>query len=348
MALYAVAMTPTSPLAAIAIILALGLGTAGVQAQETQASPPVSVSFIVENDLFGGTDRHYTNGVRASWMRPEGVMPAYGAWLADSVLGPANGAKRRMGYAFGQSMFTPGDIETRTLLRDDRPYAGWLYGEVILTSEKTPNSTSPGQLDTLALSIGVVGPASLAETTQRQWHDNFGLQDPKGWDNQIENEPAVNLTFYRQWPYLRWLKSGAWGADITPHVGAALGNVFTHGALGANVRFGRNLENDFGGPPRIGPAPPGMAYVAPVRDFAWYAFAGFELRAVAHNIFLDGNTFRSSHHVDKKILVGDAQIGVAMLWNGYRLTYTQVFRTREFNAQDQGDRFGAITLTVPF
>jgi lipid A 3-O-deacylase len=341
-------MTPARNLAALLPLLAPWLFAGTGHGEETPQTPPVSVSIIVENDMFAGTDRHYTNGVRASWMRPEGVMPAYGTWLADSLLGPANGAKRRIGYAFGQSMITPGDIETRTLLRDDRPYAGWLYGEVILTSEKPPSRTSPGQLDTLALSLGVVGPASLAETTQRQWHENFGLQDPKGWDNQIENEPAINLTLYRQWPYLRWLKTGAWGADITPHVGAALGNVFTHAAMGANLRFGRNLENDFGGPPRIGPAPPGVAYVAPVPDFAWYAFAGFELRAVARNIFLDGNTFRSSHHVDKKVLVGDAQLGVAMLWNGYRLTYTQVFRSREFFAQDRGDRFGAITLTVPF
>lgn len=343
-------MTPAPALAVLAI-LSLCVAAPCARAAEDKKgpeSPPFSVSFVVENDLFAGTDRHYTNGVRASWMRPEGVMPPYGAWLADRLLGASPGAMRRMGYAFGQSMFTPGNIDTRALIRDDRPYAGWLYGEVILTSERAPDENGPGQLDTMALSLGMIGPASLAETTQRQWHEHFGFQDPKGWDNQLDNEPAVNLTFHRQWPYLRWLRAGAWGADITPHVGVALGNVFTYGAIGANIRFGRKLENDFGGPPRIGPAPPGMAFVAPVRDFAWYVFAGFEARAVARNIFLDGNTFSSSHQVDKKTLVADAQLGVAMLWNGHRLTYTQVFRSREFHTQDHGDRFGAITLTVPF
>lgn len=334
---------------AVAAVLALPPAAAAQDASPSAPEEaPVSVTFVVENDLFAGTDRHYTNGVRASWMRPEGVMPSYADWMADFIFGRDARATRRIGYAFGQSMFTPENVAARELVRDDRPYAGWLYGEMILTSERPPAERRAGRVDTFVLSLGVVGPLSFAEDAQREWHETFGFRELHGWDNQIRNEPAVNVAYYRSWPYLHWLDIGGWAADVTPHVGGALGNVFTHAALGATFRFGRNLDNDFGGPARIGPSRPGGAYVVSDREFGWYLFAGFEGRAVARNIFLDGNTFSDSHSVDKKTFVGDLQFGIAVMWAGYRLTYTQVFRSKEFDGQDGGDRFGAISLTVPF
>lgn len=81
---------------------------------------------------------------------------------------------------------------------------------------------------------------------------------------------------------------------------------------------------------------------------AWYAFADVQGRGVAHDIFLDGNTFASSQSVDKRLFVGDAQLGIAFIYEGVRLAVTQIFRTREFDGQRQPDRFGAISLSVNF
>ncbi|MBS29221.1 MAG: hypothetical protein CL566_09925 [Alphaproteobacteria bacterium] len=75
---------------------------------------------------------------------------------------------------------------------------------------------------------------------------------------------------------------------------------------------------------------------------AWVSCA----RGVARDIFLDGNTFASSHSVDKKHFVGDAQLGFAAIYHGVRLAFTQVFRTREFGGQSQSDRFGAVSLSA--
>ena len=91
-----------------------------------------------------------------------------------------------------------------------------------------------------------------------------------------------------------------------------------------------------------------MASVERTADFAWYVFAGAQARVVAHDIFLDGNTFSSSHSVDKKRLVGDFQLGAAIIYRGARLAITQVFRTREFEGQRQADRFGSVSLSIPF
>ena len=64
------------------------------------------------------------------------------------------------------------------------------------------------------------------------------------------------------------------------------------------------------------------------------------------NIFLDGNTFKDSHSVDKEPLVGDFQAGLVLTWKGYRLSFTSVHRTREFEGQESSTRYGAFSLSI--
>jgi len=87
---------------------------------------------------------------------------------------------------------------------------------------------------------------------------------------------------------------------------------------------------------------------APPNEFARHLFGGFEGRAVARNIILDGNTFRDSRSVDKEPLVGDLQWGVAPTWREARLCYAHVHRPREFKMQGGHDEFGAVGLSMSF
>lgn len=80
----------------------------------------------------------------------------------------------------------------------------------------------------------------------------------------------------------------------------------------------------------------------------WYVFAGGELRAVARNIFLDGNTCKDSHSVERERFVADLQVGVTVLLDRVRLTYTHVFVSPEFEEQSRWDQFGAVTLRLNF
>jgi lipid A 3-O-deacylase len=123
--------------------------------------------------------------------------------------------------------------------------------------------------------------------------------------------------------------------------------VYTYADAGVTIRYGKSLPLDYG-PPRIQPSVPGAGFFAPTSKFEWYLFAGFEARAVARNIFLDGNTFRDSRSVDKVPLVGDLQWGIALTWRGARLSYTHVVRTPEFEIQDGNDQFGAASLSASF
>ncbi|MDY6989310.1 MAG: lipid A deacylase LpxR family protein [Thermodesulfobacteriota bacterium] len=301
-----------------------------------------------ENDFFGGgTDRHFTHGTRLShltkpipWMTEAADrLPWFNAEEAHED--SAGQLKARATISFGQSIYTPEDIAVREMIEEDRPYAGWLYagfGLVINRDDK--------RYDQVELDIGVVGPSSFAEEVQREWHGIFGLQRPNGWDHQLKDELGVAL-FYEQARRFQTSDS-VWGLqfDVVPHVGGVVGNVFTYAATGFTVRLGLNLENDFGSP-RIRPSLPGAGYYER-RKFNFYLFAGGEGRAVLQNIFLDGNTFTASHSVDKKPLVGDVQAGIAVQLSRFRITYTQIYRTKEYDGQDTADQFGALSLSCEF
>ena len=298
-------------------------------------------SFVLENDLFYNADRHYTNGVRASWLSPSRERSSLAVRAARLFpLFPDTGAVRTE-YAVGQNMYTPSDITLANPPRDDRPYAGWTYASVGLIAE------TGRRLDQLSLKLGVVGPASLAAETQRIVHEITGADDPRGWRTQLRNEPAVVLTYQRSWRGYASDTVHGLGVDVTPHLGGALGNVFTYANAGLTVRFGERLPLDYG-PPRIQPSLPGSGFFLPSGGFSWYVFAGVEGRVVARNIFLDGNSFRDSRSVDRKWLVGDLQYGLALTWNGVRLAYTHVMRTKEFDGQDTPSDFGAFSLSFAF
>ncbi len=82
--------------------------------------------------------------------------------------------------------------------------------------------------------------------------------------------------------------------------------------------------------------------------FYWYVFTGSEARLVIRNIFLDGNTFKDSHCVDKKPLVGDIQAGVVFQYDRIRLSYTQIYRLKEFKGQKRPHNYGSLGVSYQF
>lgn len=314
-----------------------------------------TVTLQMENDLFAGTDRHYTHGTRISWVSDktnEGMD-----WVRD-ILSPFYfwGVidRGRVGFALGQNIYTPENIEATTLQTDDRPYAGWLYGEIsaYVHSRHKILDHQIDALDSLSLSLGVVGPAAFGGEAQNLVHDIRNIPRANGWDNQLKNEPAINLMVERKWRPNSWTV-GPVEWDFIPHVGASLGNVFTMASGGLTIRLGQALDEDYG-PPNIRPSFSGLAAIddkaacAWYRLCSWYVFAGAEGRGVLHNIFLDGNTFTDSHSVDKKPFVGNIQLGIAARIGAVRLAYTQVFLSKEFDGQKEHDRYGVLSAAINF
>lgn len=324
--------------AAIALLPVLGHGAPPAPARDDG----FYTSLTFENDTFADTDRGYTNGVYASFLWPEGVMPQLARQAGETLpLFDENGVKR-FSFAIGQSMFTPDDIKLRNPPQGQRPYAGWLYGTFGISSN-TANT-----LDQYQLTLGIVGPSSLAEQTQKIVHKAIDVQEPLGWDTQLKDEPGVVLAWQRKWrPDGLAFELGPVGVDFSPYTGVALGNVFTNASIGGIWRLGVFLPNDYG-PPRIGPSLSGADFFVPSRKVGGYLFVGAEGRAVGRNIFLDGNTFRDSRSVDKRYFVGDLLAGFAATLGDWRLAYSQVWRSPEHEGQQGFSEYGGLTLTRRF
>lgn len=298
-------------------------------------------NIVLENDVFAGADRDYTNGVRFSWLSSEENMPLWSQRIAN-FLPVANDGNKRISVAAGQSMFSPENISNSNLIDGDHPYAGWLYGSVGMVSD------TGATLDNVMLTLGVVGPLAFAKNTQKFVHKVIGSPDPKGWDNQLKNEPGVILTYERKWRAIAEASPFGIGVDITPHVGLNLGNVNTDASMGATFRLGYDLPADYG-PPRIRPSLPGSDFFIPTQELGGYLFTTIDERAVARNIFLDGNTFAESpSNVDKKYLVGSLQVGAALTYGQTRLSYTHVFMSKEYDTQQHSAVFGVVTLSSRF
>lgn len=303
-------------------------------------------SVQIENDMFGsGVDQHYTHGTRISAQVPlddEGWLTRKVLHLSDRTPGYATIATSRVSYVLGQSMYTPSDITIPAPQPNDRPYAGWTYvGAAVET-------VRPKTTDIIELNVGIVGPSSYAEQIQTRVHDIVGSPEPRGWEHQLSDEPGIVLAYVRRWRDKPLGDLYGWSSDVVPHAGLNAGNIFTYGAIGATFRIGHNLATDEGPPRAIRPSLPGSDFFDADAMPGGYFFVGFEARAMARNIFLDGNTFRDSASVDKELLVGDIQAGFVLNAGSYRLALSQTIRSREFEGQESTDMFGALTLSVRF
>ncbi len=320
-------------------MLLLGMLTTanGINAEETSGT----WNLIVENDTFTDTDRHYTSGVQLSYLSGEDRLPRWLRIAADLLPGIHEQAGLRAGFQLGHSIFTPDNTETTVFLSNERPYAGWLYGGVAVVAENDRG------IDTWLLNLGIVGSSAQGEEVQNGVHELIGSPEAEGWDNQIENQFAGALIYEHRWRNLWQSDAIGLGVDFNPHVGFSLGNIGTYGNIGATLRFGDDLDVDFG-PPRIRPSLPGSGYFAPRDEFAWYAFIGVDGRAVGYNLFLEGDTRRKRNEIDIKPLVADAQIGLVVMFRKVRLGYTYIYRTKEFAGQNQPDQFGSLSLSIKF
>lgn len=314
-----------------------------------------TLSIYLENDLFAGTDRQYTSGVKLGWSSADlasyGDSPYASPFLpVFNLLPHINGKayQKNLVFALGQNIYTPDDTESLDVIKGDRPYAGWLYlgVGVVWKDAKVRNS--------LVLNVGLIGSWSYAQEAQRLVHDLRGLGHPNGWDNQLHNELGMVATYQREWRWPRHERRVGFDWELLPHAGLALGNVQTYVNLGGELRAGLNLPDDFG-TAAIGPAATtstpvdGRQGAERARfDLGLYVFARADGFAVAHNIFLDGNTFGNSPSVEHKWLVAELSVGAAVNYKNTKFAYAFVYRTEEFSGQKEAQIFGTVSVNFAF
>lgn len=341
------------PLAALlaGTLLASTAQAAEQCAQSALAEHPPAINFRVDNDLFGGAqqDQGYTNGAMFTLVSPnlkdytdDPCLPRLARWTNRHLerLHPGGFEQQNMIFSFGQGLFTPTDNTRSDLIRDDRPYAAALLVNFGY------NARSGAHLRTTQLAVGMVGPAAMGKQVQQAVHSVLGDEKFKGWDNQLHNEPVFKLVHerMRRWPAEP--SAAGWGWDAISHWGGALGNLATYANAGGEVRFGWKLPDDFGSSP-MRPAGENTAPTRHGRATGWssHLFLTSDARWVVRDITLDGNTFRTSHRVDKRPFVGDIGYGVAVMRGRWKFALARYHRTREFEGQKETPVFGSFTVS---
>ncbi|HKQ40032.1 MAG TPA: lipid A deacylase LpxR family protein [Verrucomicrobiae bacterium] len=311
---------------ALILFLAGVLSAAADNAWEGQI-----LSFTMENDALTGHDRHFTSGAHVQYESEDNAL--YDWTRSMSRLVPAFGfdlQAQKWAVEVGQQIYTPEDLDARTVVKGDRPYAAWLYGRAAL-QRRGPGPGSSLAMEWFGLDVGVVGPEALGEEAQSTFHGDA----PNGWQNQLDTEVTVGLRYLRRqlWEY----RFNDWRLHLIPFVDAAGGTADTHVGGGALVRFGYNVPNEFE-----------VAHGTTAPDWGAYVFSGLEGRWVIRNLFLEGNTFRSSHGVDKEPLIGDFSFGVGLVFKRVEVLLSHTLLTHEFKAQHTDDSFSSATVLFKF
>jgi lipid A 3-O-deacylase len=353
-------MRPPCPILAGFVLAA----AAGAQDGAIDPTPPVpledlrlgSIGMYWEND--GAyikpnqySDEHYTNGLKFDfgfqgqlvdrWARRLPTVPFIG--LDDE--GP-RGEQMRSAFGIGiaQLMFTPEDLSRSDLIEDDRPYAGYLGFNFFLQRVQGNN------WEHFEVDVGVVGPASFAREVQEQVHATFpGNINPQGWNHQLSNEPVLNFNYRRRWRLDALPPDTPLGLQFIPGAGVAAGNMLTAARVDLIGRFGWNLPEDFG-PSRIldlRDATARRGRHTEYGDWSVYIYGRAGGRAVAHDIFLDGNSFADSHSVAREVFVGELQFGIVGRWRFLEVGYGQTWVSGEFE-EEQPSAHGAVTVNLHF
>ncbi len=341
------------------LVLSLLLHSAA-QAAECPApslfAPGATLNVRIDNDLFGGVgqDQGYSNGFLVTAVSPNLVSYHHDPCLPAIVrllnryldwLQPEGFDAQNMTLGLGQTLYTPTDRTQTGLIVDDRPYTA----AVLLSTGY--NVRRGDDLRTSQIRLGIVGPSARGEQVQNGWHNIIGVDHFDGWRNQLRDEPVIQLVHERRRRVASHGKADGWGGGVVGHWGGSLGNFATYANAGAEWRWGYRVPNDFGSAP-LGPAGENTSPMPAAEEgrAAWsgHFFIALDARWVLHDITLDGNTFKTSHSVDKRPLVADVGTGLTMTRGAWRFAFTHYFRTQEFKGQRHNPVYGNFTISHRF
>jgi hypothetical protein len=263
-----------------------------------------------ENDWFssgGKSDNNYTQGLFFNYKNTYENYPKF--IKQTSLLIPNFQDKKTdiVHLELGQKIYTPEDLKKEELIERDNPYAGWLFGSIKNISLTEDKRT------TTAITLGIIGPESLAEQTQTGFHELCNCDIPKGWGNQLETEPGFIYTHLQEWIDCNWKF-----AKLYSGLQFRLGNVHTDAQYFEEIKFGPDL-------PQFNEIPIN----------SYYVFTRLTGITKARDIFYDGNTWRDSHSVDTKRFLAESKSGLVFLYEGWKLGLNYLLRTKDYAEQKQ-------------
>lgn len=305
--------------------------------------------FTFENDamtVLNKSDDGYSNGIAFSWGHADYEsfsslkMPSWLRYIsAWTYINQADRKQYAISYGLSQSIYTPDNIEESELNEADRPYAGTLLWHSKIRSYANNSS------DSLGLTLGVVGPASLAEQSQTVIHTMIDATIPEGWDNQIDNEFLLRIEGGHIERFYRYPFSDNFIFDTSSYSELGVGNLRSDIGTGLTLRIGNMLDQSYESiNPMRSASLSGVSGLAK-NKFYWQAFSAIYASYLFNDITLNGNTFKDSHSVQfihERLLVS---FGISALYNRWGAVFSIQRANKEFEGQKNISKFGSLTIS---
>ena len=303
-----------------------------------------NISFQTENDADIRNDGDYTYGGSL------GVL-FFRKDLNNSILHIPftnyTDAQNYVSLNIAHKMYTPQDFESSQLIVDDRPYAGYFYFQGSL--HQSLNNT----LKSLTIQLGIVGPSSKMKEVQKLIHSLIGSRDPQGWQYQLKDELIfqVNYSLKRYYDLDNIFKYG-YTASIIPEFGVEVGNASTKAYTSALFRWGKNVPKDYGAylinNTDYSKIPLNINQNGEIKKWRYYINVGLKANLIARDIFLDGNSFKESHSVEKNNFIFDFTYGLSFAYKEFGVDYIRRHSTKAFKSQEEYYSYGSLLFSYNF
>jgi len=300
-------------------------------------------NFYFEDDIYAQTDEGYSAGERLSWLY---FIPDADYLIYDLLFLDLGNTYSYFTFSLTNQIFTPTNTKTTELIKTDRPYAGWTYAEAGI------HKSSKSHLRSLILKVGAIGEISLSEYIQNNFHALIGNNDAKGWRNQLNNELGINLKYTHKW-MIKSKSFESFEASLVPFLSTEFGNIAINATAGISGRFGYNIPKDFGVSSIDIGADPGIPIYDAYQNMKKQAWSfSINLMAagsgVAHDIFLDGNTFSDSHSVEKENFIYYLGFGFTVRYKSFVFDFIGIHNSEKYKAEKDGHGVGTMVFSWLF
>ncbi len=200
-------------------------------------------SVFLENDVVDGQDRHYTNGSSFMYLSNNDTNDSSKdnsfLNLISKIPTFNNNTKyQTLGLNYSQFAFTPSDLEKKEKIVGDLPYAGVIAIDFILYQWEEDF------FHEYMLTLGAVGPSTNTDNFQKAYHQVSGNKDPKGWNNQLEDDFLYNFAYSYGFKMLKY--DFSYGKmDVTNNLRLDVGNFNRAALVSSSIRYGNKYPNNF-------------------------------------------------------------------------------------------------------
>lgn len=271
---------------------------------------PTETGIVFDNDLYVSTvnDKYYTNGFEFFYR-----------YLINNSNEKVN--KKSIEFRLGQYIYNPQTIRAANILKNDRPFAGYLFAEAGLNTFYQNQSVLKinGQ-------IGYVGPNALGEEVQKGFHDLFGYKDVYGWEYQIKNAFALQANVFYS---VKLFPKKESHIDVQFQAEASMGTIFNSITAGPVARF--SLK-------KLLPVYNSNLYDGSLRadrnykeDSEFYFYISPKLNYQAYDATIQGSMFNDNSPVTFPLepFRFNGEAGLKYRKNHWNLSYSFIYRGRE-------------------